>query len=146
MPFQGELFQRSEPASNPKITVLRQFLRFAGTGAIGTVVQYIVLIALVQLAVAGAVAASFIGFVCGALVNYFLSRHYVFQSSIPHREALAKFFTVAVIGLVLNTLVMAAGVYLLNWYYIVAQIAATGVVLVWNFAGNKLWTFREKSQ
>jgi len=34
MPFQGELFQRSEPASNPKIAVLRQFLRFAGAGAI----------------------------------------------------------------------------------------------------------------
>ena len=58
MPFQEELMQGSEPASEPKIAVLRQFLRFAGAGAIGTVVQYIVLIVLVQLAALGAVAAS----------------------------------------------------------------------------------------
>jgi putative flippase GtrA len=146
MPFQGDLFQRSKHASIPKITLLRQFLRFAGAGAIGTGVHYCVLIALVQLASFASVVASFLGYIAGALTNYLLSRYYVFRSTVPHYEALAKFFTVALIGLVLNTLVMAAGVYLLNWYYIVAQVAATVLVLLWNFAGNKLWTFREKGR
>lgn len=146
MPFQEELMQHSEPASDPKIAVLRQFLHFAVAGAIGTGVHYCVLIALVQLADFASVVASFLGYIAGALTNYLLSRYYVFRSTVPHYEALAKFFIVALIGLVLNTLVMAVGVYLLNWYYIVAQVAATVLVLLWNFAGNKLWTFREKSQ
>lgn len=33
MPFQEELMQHLEPASDPKIAVLRQFLHFAGAGA-----------------------------------------------------------------------------------------------------------------
>ena len=87
--------QGSEPASDTKTALLRQFLRFAGAGAIGTAVQYVVLIVLVQLVWAEAVAASFIGFVCGALVNYYLSHRYVFSSNLPHREAVFKFFVVA---------------------------------------------------
>ena len=138
--------QRSEPASEPKIAVLRQFLRFAGAGAIGTAVQYVVLIVLVQLAIAGAVAVSFIGFVCGALVNYFLSRRYVFSSNLPHHEAIFKFFVVAVVGLGINTMIMAAGVQWLDLHYLLVQVAATALVLLWNFAGNKSWTFREKGR
>ena len=146
MPFQEELMQGSEPASETKIAVLRQFLRFAGAGAIGTAVQYVILIVLVQLAWSGAVAASFIGFVCGALVNYFLSHRYVFSSNLPHREAVLKFFTVAVVGLGINTMIMVAGVQMLNLHYLLVQVIATGLVLAWNFAGNKSWTFREKGR
>ena len=146
MPLQEELMRGSEPASKPKIALLRQFLRFAGAGAIGTVVQYVVLIVLVQLAWSGAVAASFIGFVCGALVNYFLSHRYVFSSNLPHREAVFKFFIVAVVGLGINTMIMAAGVHILNFHYLLVQVIATGLVLLWNFAGNKSWTFREKGR
>ena len=138
--------QGSEPASESKIAVLRQFLRFAGAGAIGTAVQYVILIVLVQLAWSGAVAASFICFVCGALVNYFLSHRYVFNSNLPHREAVFKFFVVAVVGLGINTMIMAAGVHKLDLHYLLVQVIATGLVLLWNFAGNKLWTFREKGR
>ena len=138
--------QHTLPESSPKIAVLRQFLRFAGAGAIGTVVQYVILIILVQLTWAEAVAASFIGFVCGALVNYFLSHRYVFSSNLPHREAVFKFFTVAVVGLGINTMIMVAGVQMLNLHYLLVQVIATGLVLLWNFAGNKSWTFREKGR
>lgn len=138
--------QGFEPASDAKFALLKQFLRFAGAGAIGTAVQYVVLIVLVQLEWLEAVAASFLGFVCGALVNYFLSHRYVFSSSLPHREAIFKFFIVAVVGLGINTMIMAAGVHWLNLHYLLVQIIATGLVLAWNFAGNKSWTFREKGR
>jgi len=146
MPFQGKLIRGLGPAGDPKLALLKQFLRFAGAGAIGTAVQYLVLIVLVQLAWAEAVAASFIGFVCGALVNYLLSRRYVFNSSLPHREAVFKFFIVAVVGLGINTMIMAAGMHLLNLHYLLVQVIATGFVLLWNFAGNKSWTFRENGR
>ena len=146
MPFLEELMRGPEPASDAKYVLLKQFLRFAGAGAIGTAVQYVVLIALVQLAWAAAVTASFIGFVCGAFVNYFLSHRYVFGSSLPHREAMFKFFVIAVVGLGINTMIMAAGVHMLHLHYLLVQIIATGLVLLWNFGGNKSWTFREKGR
>ncbi len=128
-----------------KAAVARQFLRFAGAGAIGTAAQYLVLLSLVELIGAHPVAASVLGFVCGALINYAMSRRYIFSSRLPHRQALLKFLTVALIGLCLNTLIMSVGVENLRFHYLLSQIIATGLVLVWNFAGNKFWTFRENS-
>ena len=135
-----------DPATGAKFALLKQFLRFAGTGVIGTAVQYVVLILLVELGSVKAVAASFTGFMCGALVNYFLSHRYVFNSSVPHREAIFKFFIIAAVGLGINTMIMAAGVNVFQLHYLLVQLIATGLVLLWNFAGNRSWTFREKSR
>ncbi|MGH8744647.1 MAG: GtrA family protein [Burkholderiales bacterium] len=136
--------QQPLPESRPPIAWPNQFLRFAGAGTIGTTAHYLVLLALVELAGFNAVLASFLGFVCGALVNYNLSRRYIFNSALPHRQALLKFLSVALVGLCMNTLIMSVGVETLGLHYFLVQLAATGMVLIWNFAGNKFWTFREK--
>ncbi|HVS27614.1 MAG TPA: GtrA family protein [Burkholderiales bacterium] len=137
--------QQPLPESRPQIAWPSQFLRFAGAGIFGTTAHYLVLLGLVEIAGINAVAASFLGFVCGALVNYALSRRYIFNSALPHRQALLKFFGVALVGLCLNTLIMLVGVETLGLHYFLVQLAATGMVLIWNFAGNKFWTFREKT-
>jgi putative flippase GtrA len=117
---------------------------FAGVGAIGTAAQYSVLIALVRLARTDAVLASTAGFVVGACVNYTLNYLFTFNSSKRHSEALPKFFTVALLGMGINAAIMASLVHQVGMHYLLAQIVATGLVLVWNFAGSKLWVFREK--
>ena len=83
------------------------------------------------------------GAVLGALVNYVLNRRYTFRSGKGHREALTKFFVVAGAGLLLNGLIMWLFVDGLGLYYLLAQLLATGLVLVWNFAGNRCWTFND---
>ncbi|MGH8750099.1 MAG: GtrA family protein [Burkholderiales bacterium] len=133
------------PESRQTIAWPDQFLRFAGAGVFGTAAHYLVLLILVELAAANPVTASFLGFLCGALVNYTLSRRYIFESAAPHRQALIKFLGVALVGLALNTLIMSAGVGL-GLHYLLAQIIATGLVLMWNFAGNKFWTFKENKR
>lgn len=125
--------------------IMKQFTRFAGVGVIGTAAHYLVLVTLVQLGGVDSVWASGFGFVVGALVNYQLNYIYTFRSNKSHREAMLKFFTVATIGLVLNSIVMTALARYLGLHYLFSQAAATGLVLVWNFAGNRLWTFREKT-
>ncbi len=121
-----------------------QFLLFAGMGAIGTAMQYGVLIALVQFTQAGAVLASTAGFVVGACVNYSLNYLFTFNSSKRHTEALPKFLTVALLGMGINASIMAGLVHQAGMHYLLAQMVATGLVLLWNFAGSKLWVFREK--
>lgn len=128
-----------------KNSLLNQFICFTGVGAVGTAAQYISLIVLVEIAKSNAVVASSIGFVLGAIVNYYLNYRYTFRSQKAHWEALSKFFIVAMAGIMLNTVVMAYLTTVVNLHYLIAQITATGTVLIWNFIGNRMWTFREKS-
>ena len=119
----------------------QQFLVFAGIGAIGTVGHYTTLILLVQLLHANPVIATTIGFVIGALINYLLNYRITFNSNKEHRETLTKFFSVAALGAVFNGLIMSAGFYLFEIHYLIIQLVATGLVLVFNFMANKYWTF-----
>lgn len=52
---------------------LRDFIHFAAVGTIGTVVQYVVLITLVEGAGVGSVVGSVTGYLAGAIVNYYLN-------------------------------------------------------------------------
>ena len=121
--------------------LLRQFVGFAGVGVIGTAGHYATLIGLVQLAGLIPLLASTAGFVVGAIINYFLNYRFIFRSRKRHIEALSKFLVVATAGLGLNTMAVWFGIDVIRWNYLVAQLAATAIVLVWNFSANKVWTF-----
>ncbi len=118
-----------------------QFLLFAGVGAIGTIGHYTTLIVLVQFWAVDPVFASSFGFVIGAMINYILNYEFTFRSKKRHAEALKKFLIVAIIGAGINGSIMYLGVEYTNINYLIVQIAATCVVLLWNFLVNKLWTF-----
>ncbi len=134
--------QPSLPVHKARCSILNQFLYFTGFGAVGTFVQYVVLIGFAQITDVSPVITSATGFVLGAFVNYILNYRYTFRSTKDHREAMIKFMAVALVGLVLNTLIMAVTTEFFTMHYLLAQVIATGLVLIWNFAGNLLWTFR----
>jgi putative flippase GtrA len=120
---------------------LQQFTRFAAIGALATGLQYLILILLVQGQLAGAVIASSIGFTASSFINYLLNRRYTFRSDRSHSHALPRFMTVASIGLGINAVLMWLFSVLLGFHYLVAQLAATGGALVWNYSMNRAWTF-----
>ena len=122
--------------------LMRQFLGFAAVGVVGTAAHFATLLVLVQKFHMDPVWSSVIGFIVGAAVNYLLSYRVVFRSRKRHVEAMSQFFTVAGVGLLLNAAIMAFAVQTLGWHYLLSQILATGTVLLWNFAGNRFWTFR----
>ncbi len=124
----------------------KQFVLFAAIGAVGTGGHFLTLILLVEAAGVSAVWATTAGFIVGALINYFLNYHFTFKSDKAHREALLKFFIVAVVGAGMNMLIMYIGVDILVQFYLLVQIVASSVVLIWTFSANKLWTFAEKDR
>ena len=126
-----------------KIHRFDQFMRFASIGAIATTIQYAVLVLLVSFFQINPVLASGIGFTISAFSNYLLNYHLTFQSRKRHSEAAPRFIFLVLIGILLNTAVMWALTETMSLHYVVAQIFATGLVLVWNFLGNSMWTFRE---
>jgi len=121
--------------------IFGQFLKFAGVGAIGTSGHYLTLIILVQAVGISPVIASTGGFVVGALINYVLNYVYTFASDKGHAEAIVKFFAVAALGAGLNATIMYIGANIVHIHYLLAQIAATGIVVFITFLLNRLWTF-----
>lgn len=121
-----------------------QFGRFLSAGVIATAAHYAVLIGLVQIINSDPVIASVFGFGTGALVNYFVNYHYTFSSTQPHAATLPRFLIVALIGMILNTTAMAIQVKMLGLHYLLAQVIATLFVVMWNFTGNRLWTFAHR--
>ena len=121
--------------------MLRQFISFSIIGAIGTIAHFAVLIFCVQIVSVGPVSGSLAGFITGAVINYLLNYHVAFKSTNRHIESFLKFFTVAMVGLGLNTAIM----YIMSqWlYYLISQVIATAIVLIWNFLCNRFSTLRE---
>ncbi len=128
-------------ASSTHRKTLRQFIYFGGIGAIGTAGHYFTLVTLVELAGLVPTYATTAGFIVGALINYILNYHFTFRSNKRHRETLSKFLLIALIGALLNYAIMYAGTNYSDIHYILIQLLATGLVLIWNFLMNKLWTF-----
>lgn len=129
-------------SDNSRPKVFRQFVQFAAVGLVGTVAQYAVLFVGVEGLGADAVASSSAGFCAGALANYALARHLVFRSSKPIRHTAWRFAVVALTGMALNAIAMHLMTNLFAMHYFLAQLSSTALVLTWNFAGNKWWSFR----
>lgn len=121
---------------------IRKLLLFAGTGAVGTGVHYIVLVAWVQSA-GNAIWGTMFGFIAGAVVNYFLNYHVTFASTQPHFSTISKFMLIAASGFVLNATIVKVGI-IWELHYLVSQVLATLVVFCWNFLINLLWTFKNR--
>ena len=116
-------------------------MRFVAAGAVCTLLQYLVLVLSVELAGADALPASGAGYLASAVLNYVLNRRYTFGGGAEHRTALMRFCVVVASGLALNL----AGMRLLHghlrWHYLYAQMLVTLLVLLWNFAWHRNWTF-----
>jgi len=120
---------------------MTQFAKFFVVGCIATGLQFAVMIALVQLLSVDPVVSSSIGFGLSAVANYSLNRVFTFASSKPHRETIPRFTAVAGTGLLVNALAMLMLVNGFRIAYPIAQVLASGTVLVWNFLLNRYWTF-----
>ena len=119
----------------------RQIVRFVAVGAVATVVHYSILIALVELAGVAPVVSTTVGYAGGTVVSYILNRRYTFKSNASHLASFPKFVALNVVGMLLNSAIFAALMGLGIWY-LLAQMIATGLVLIWNFLGARFFAFR----
>jgi putative flippase GtrA len=122
-------------------TLARQFSSFLVVGIATTAVHYGVLIGLVEAWAINPVWATTAGFVTAALLSYLLNRRYTFDELPEFGPGLLKYYAAMSGGLVLNAGTMAL---LTAWgfYYLLAQVIASIVALVWNFLAARFIVFR----
>ncbi len=118
---------------------------FAVVGVFAAMAHYGALIALVEGFGWGAVPATLVGYVAGGIVSYLLNRRHTFDSDRPHEEAGWRFALVAGVGFGLTWVFMHILHDRIGLQYLLAQLVTTGIVLVWSFVANKLWTFSDRT-
>ncbi|MEZ2354076.1 GtrA family protein [Caballeronia sp. RCC_10] len=122
--------------------LIRRFVAYGAVGAAGTLAQYAMLVALVRWAGMPPPTASMAGAVLGAVVNYVLNHRFTFGQSASHRQALPRFLAVAGLGVMVNGGAMTVLVDHVGLHYLLAQLVATGFVLLLTFVLNSCWSFR----
>jgi putative flippase GtrA len=87
------------------------------------------------------VPASTTGFVLGAFVNYALNHSFTFAERARPSRGFAALFRGRRRRTVAEASVMTGMLAVLPLHYLVAQVVATGVVLMTGFLVNRRWTF-----
>ena len=121
----------------------KQISAFVIVGVLAAAAHYGALIALVEMFGWAPVPATLIGYLCGGVASYALNRRHTFKSDRTHREAIWRFVAVAATGFLATWGLMTIFVEKAEIPYILAQVVTTGIVMLWSFLGNKLWTFRK---
>lgn len=118
-----------------------QLIKFGGVGVVCFLIDYGILFLLTDIVKLGVLYSAAISFSVSVVVNYILSVKFVFDTNPKHdkKRNFILFVVFSVIGLGLTELIMKVGVDLLLMNYLIVKIAATAVVMVFNFITRKLF-------
>ncbi len=137
--------EKSLPFPQCYVATAGQFFRYGVVGAASTAVDFMIYLSLTRgfgFWLGHRIAAEGMSFVLAVCLGFVLNNIWTFRKDFACWRARAgKYFLVAVGGLILNLIVFRF-VLLMGIHDILAKIAATAIVSVWNFTFQKLWTFR----
>lgn len=126
-------------------SLIRQFypfFKYCVVGVMGTAIDLLVVILLVELFDFHPVLAAFFGFLLAVTNNFFLNKIWTFQNrSKNYRKLWIKFFLVSSVGLAMTIALMYMFWEIFHIDYRIAKLLTSAIVLVWNFLANKFWTF-----
>jgi putative flippase GtrA len=127
-----------------------QYARFGLVGSVATAVHLTLFAVLFDTLSVPSLLANLIAFTLAFFVSFFGHFHFTFragrvsgpeQRRARHR-AMARFLTVALFGLALNSVVVWLIVERLAWPYVYALVLMASVVPVAVFALSRIWAFR----
>ena len=125
----------------------RQFVMFALIGCLNTALHFIVFLLFFRGGILPMLLASTVGYCAGLVNSYFLNRRFTFKVEPGSGGSeFVRFVVVNLIALLLNLAVLQ---FLTSVYAVwpeIAQLVAIGASLVFNFTGNKYWTFGRTSR
>jgi putative flippase GtrA len=125
-------------------SVVQQFARYVVVGGVAFLVDFGLLYVLTEYAGIHYLISAAVSFVCGLVVNYYLSRVWVFDRRTMENAALEMlvFTAIGVVGLGLNEGIIWFVREKIHIHYMIAKAISAGIVLVWNFGARKALLFR----
>ena len=118
-----------------------QLMKFGVVGFIAFLIDYGLLAFCTEILHINYLVSATIGFTVSVVFNYFASMRYVFthKEEMSRRREFIIFVVLSIVGLVINNVILWAGVELLHVHYLIVKIFATAVVMVWNFVTRKIF-------
>ena len=138
-----------------------RFLKFATVGAIGSVIDIVIMNLLTHLLNMRLVYAGTISLICAIVSNFMLNRYWTYPDSRSRHflHQLSMFFLVNVVGILFRIPILhfvepvMAGAFerMVHLSHASAEIIARnatlafaiGVVMIWNFFINRYWTYND---
>ena len=122
--------------------VIEKFLKFGVVGFSGIFVDFGVTYLFKEKVKVHKYLANSLGFMLATISNYLLNRYWTFNSGQSAQlSQFGKFLGIAVVGLILNNLLIYIFNQRLKINFYVSKGIAILIVSVWNFLGNYLHTF-----
>lgn len=153
---------QSLPLSDSNRREVKRFVKFAMVGTAGMITHLTIFNILMLGLRLDPRLANAVGFITAVMQNFMLNRRWTFPESRSRGAGmqLGQFAIVSLIGLVINSAVFWAVSHAMEpfWDSLLVDLTlshainnnfalatAIGVVLFWNFAANRLWTFRTRA-
>ena len=85
------------------------------------------------------------GFSAGCILNYFISKYFVFENRSTNSDSVTAslFVLVGIGGLLLNHLILYVGVDIISAHYLIAKIVSAGTVFWFNFLIRGFFVFKD---
>jgi len=124
------------------ISLFYKFVKYGVVGFSGMAVDFGTTWVLKEKLKLNKYVANTCGFVLAATSNYILNRVWTFESrNTQIMTEYASFIAIALIGLVLNNLILMLFTDKLKFNFYLSKLIAIVVVTLWNFVMNLLFTF-----
>ena len=122
-----------------------RFLKFCAVGAVGAVLNLVVLYSLTELGMFY-LLSGFIAIEAAVLSNFFLNRAWTFRDTGTRGlrsvlTALYRDHAVRFVGIVLDLVILGLLTSVFGLYYLTSQVIGIAVAMLWNYGGNQWWTW-----
>jgi len=123
--------------------LLWKFLKFCIVGSSGMIIDFGTTWLLKEKVRINKYIANSSGFILAATSNYLINRYWTFHSENPKvATEYLSFILISVAGLGINNLVLYLLTDKMKLNFYLSKLFAIGVVTLWNFSMNYLFTFR----
>jgi putative flippase GtrA len=121
----------------------KQFIKYCIVGATAAAVDFSALYIFTEFFGIYYLISNFFAFIFSASTNFLLNKFWTFRNrSSAYLKQFTKFFIVVIIGVAFGTLLMYLFTEKGGLWYMYSKILTIGIILFWNYTGNKYLTFK----
>ena len=123
--------------------ILKQFSKYFLVAGLGTIINLTILYTLTKHAGFNYLISEVFAFFAAVTSNFFLNKTWTFNEKIKKNifRKYEKFLFVGIFALSINLIFLYLFTNFFGIYYLASQVLATSGSFLFNFSGNKFWTF-----